>query len=88
MLAFAAGASSAFNNSMMSTVGTAAEKPNKQTIRNVDGSEKTSEMLAEIENIFLKEFRLNKVAPEASMPYEETSFSSTFPVAHSFSYGN
>lgn len=22
------------------------------------------------------------------MPYEETSFSSTFPVAHSFSYGN
>ena len=52
VLAFAAGASSAFNNSMMSTMGTSSEKP-KQTIRNVDGSEKkTFDMLSDIENIF------------------------------------
>ena len=52
VLAFAAGAASAFNNSMMSTMGTSSEKP-KQTIRNVDGSEKkTFDMLSDIENIF------------------------------------
>ena len=54
VLAFAAGASSAFNNSMMSTMGSSPEKP-KQTIKNVDGSEKkTFDMLADIENIFKK----------------------------------
>ena len=54
VLAFAAGASSAFNNSMMSTMGSSPEKP-QQTIRNVDGSEKkTFDMLADIENLFKK----------------------------------
>ena len=52
VLAFAAGAASAFNSSMMSTMGTSPEKP-KQTIKNVDGSEKkTFDMLSDIENIF------------------------------------
>ena len=40
---------------MMSTVGSPAEKSGKQTIRNVDGSEKkTFDMLSDIENIFKK----------------------------------
>ena len=52
VLAFAAGASAAFNNSMMSTMGSSAGRP-KQTIKKVDGSDKkTSDMLADIENLF------------------------------------
>ena len=57
VLAFAAGASGAFNSSIASTVGSSPEKP-KQTIRPVGdvqkktAEKKTSDMLADIENIY------------------------------------
>ncbi|MBQ2527462.1 MAG: hypothetical protein II544_01800, partial [Spirochaetales bacterium] len=54
VLAFAAGASGAFNSSMASTVGVGTEKP-KQNIRPVgDAQKKTSDMLADIEKIYKK----------------------------------
>ena len=57
VLAFAAGASGAFNSSIASTVGSSSEKP-KQVIRPVGddrkktAEKKTSDMLADIENIY------------------------------------
>ena len=54
VLAFAAGVSGAFNNSIASTVGSRSEK-NKQDIKPVvDAQKKTSDMLADIENIYKK----------------------------------
>ena len=53
VMPFATGVSSAFNNSIVSTVGS-SEKP-KQSIRSVDGCDDiTSDMLADIENTFRK----------------------------------
>ena len=54
VLAFAAGASNAFNNSIASTVGSRSEKPNQEVKPVVDAQKKTSDMLADIENIYKK----------------------------------
>ena len=56
VLAFAAGASGAFNNSMATTVGAVSSEKPKQTVKPVgDAQKKTSDMLADLERIFKKQ---------------------------------